>query len=111
METAIRFHVDENVHFGVVSGLRAADCDVTAAIELSLRGASDLEQIEFAISTNRVLVTHDKHFPAYHELGGNHAGIAYFHQGKYSVGEMIAALVLLHHCFAAEEMANRLEYL
>jgi hypothetical protein len=37
--------MDENVRVGVIQGLRAAGYDATATVEMSLRGATDLEQI------------------------------------------------------------------
>jgi hypothetical protein len=40
-----------------------------------------------------------------------HAGIAYCFQGKYSSGELIQILGLLHFCMTAGEMCDHLEYL
>jgi hypothetical protein len=76
-----------------------------------LSGADDPEHIEFALRENRVIVTHDRDFPRWHASGVKHAGIAYCYQQKYSIGELVRALLLLRGCLSAEEMAGTLEYL
>jgi hypothetical protein len=38
-------------------------------------------------------------------------GIVYCHQQKYSVGGLLQALLLVHSCFDAEEVENRVEFL
>jgi Domain of unknown function (DUF5615) len=59
----------------------------------------------------RVIVTHDRDFPRWHARGTAHAGIAYCYQQKYSIGEMIHALLVLRGCLSADEMVGNLEYL
>ncbi len=76
-----------------------------------LVGASDEAHLAFALADDRVIVTHDSDFSVLHARGFAHAGIMFCHPTKYSVGELIDALVLLHQCLTAEEMRNHLEYL
>ncbi|MEX2120593.1 MAG: DUF5615 family PIN-like protein [Pirellulales bacterium] len=107
----IRFHLDEHIHSGVAAGLRAHGIDVTTAADAGLLRADDPQHMSFALSETLVIVTHDDDFVAFHAQGIAHAGIAFCHQRKYSVGEHLRMLLLLHACYTAEEMIGRVEYL
>ncbi len=107
----IRFHLDEHVPTAVALGLRRRGIDVTTTVETSLAGAADKEHIAFALSQDRVIVTHDEDFLVLHSRGVRHAGIVYCHQGDRSVGELLRLLVLVRECLTPEEMENRLEFL
>lgn len=109
--TRIRFHLDENVAFAVATGLRRRGLDVTTHDEAGLSGASDEEHVAYALRESRVIDTHDRHFPMLHAGGTMHAGIAYCAQEKYSIGEAIQMLLLLHDCVTAEAMRGCLEYI
>ena len=111
MPTPLRFHLDEHVSLAVATGLRLRGIDVTTAHEAGLIGASDDEHLAFALKESRVIVSHDRHCPRFHATGQKHAGIAYCYQQKYSIGELVRALVLLRDCLSAEEMDGTLEYL
>jgi antitoxin component of RelBE/YafQ-DinJ toxin-antitoxin module len=50
MPERIRFHLDENVSHAVAAGLRRRGLDITTAVEIGLRAASDEEQLAFAFS-------------------------------------------------------------
>ena len=76
-----------------------------------MSGADDPAHIAFALREKRVIVTHDRDFPRWNSRGVAHAGIAYCYQQKYSIGELIRALLLLRDCLSAEEMAGTVEYL
>jgi hypothetical protein len=111
MPDRIRFHLDEHVSPAVAAGLRLRGIEVTTALEAGLGGAADSEHLAFALRERRVIVTHDRHFPQLHAVGARHAGIAYCYQQKYSVGELIRALVLLRDCLSNDEMDGSLEFL
>ncbi len=111
MATPIRFHLDEHVSSAVAEGLRRRGIDVTETYEVGLGGANDPAQLAFALREGRVIVTHDRDFPRWHARGTAHAGIAYCYQQKYSIGEMIHALLVLRGCLSADEMVGNLEYL
>jgi hypothetical protein len=111
MPTSVRFHLDEHVSLAVAEGLRRRGIDVTMPHEVGLGGADDPAHIAFALGERRVIVTHDRDFLRWHALGVEHAGIAYCYQRKYSIGELIHALVVLRDCLSAEDMAGTLEYL
>lgn len=112
MWKVIRFHLDEHVHPGIAIGLRARGIDVTTTAEAELLEAEDVDHIEFALGEpRRVIVTHDDDFLKHHSDGTSHSGIAYCHQQKYSVGELLQMLSLLHACYTDEEMQGRVEFL
>lgn len=79
MSERIKFHLDENVSNAVAEGLRRRGVDVTTTPEENLIGASDTEQLAFAISRNRVLFTQDDDFLKLHQARTAHPGIAYCH--------------------------------
>ena len=107
----VRFHLDENISFGVAAGLRRRSIDVTCSAEVGLTGARDVEQLEFASRSERVPVTHDADFLRLHASGSAHAGIAYCHQGSLTVREILRRLVLIHGVLTTDEIANRIEFL
>jgi predicted nuclease of predicted toxin-antitoxin system len=94
MQTSLPFHLDEHVPSAVAEGLRRRGIDVTLTHELGLSGADDSVHIAFALQEERVIVTHDRDFPRWHARGVKHAGIAYCYQQKYSIGELVRALLL-----------------
>jgi hypothetical protein len=111
MQMAIRFHLDENVSGGIAAGLHQRGVDITIALDAGLIGAGDQDQLGFALSQDRVLVTHDNDFTRIHAQGIAHAGICYCHKDKYSIGDLIRLLLLVQECFTDDEMRGHLEYL
>jgi uncharacterized protein with PIN domain len=107
----LRFHLDENIDPAVADGLRRRGVDVTTSQERGLLEAPDDRQLAFALSEGRVLVTHDDDFLARAKVGVQHAGIAYCHPQSRSIGQIIAALLLIRDCLTADEMANHIEFL
>ncbi len=72
---------------------------------------ADPEQLAFAASIGRVLVSFDPDFLALHQAGTPHLGIAWCPATKYSIGELVQMLVLHHAVSSLEEMQNRVEHL
>ena len=107
----IRFHLDEHVRPGLAVGLRAHGIDVTTAHDANLLGAKDRGHIAHALKESRVIVTHDHDYLRLHAEGAQHAGIAYCHQEKYSLGEHLHLLILVHECYSAEEVQGQVEFL
>jgi len=111
MTEKIKFHLDESVSNAIALGLRRRGINVTTTSETGLIGASDIEQIAFALSENRILITHDDDFVILHNSGIIHAGITYCDQKRRSIGEMINTLVLIWETLEPEDMKNQLEFL
>lgn len=111
MPERIRFHLDEHVAPDVARALRTHGIDVTTTVEIGLRSATDVAQLEYARNAGRVLVTHDADFLRLAAAEIDHAGIAYCHQNKRTVGEIVRTLVLIHELMSADEMKGQVEYL
>ena len=107
----LKFHLDEHVSPAVAAGLRRRGVDVTTTNDVGLQGADDIDHIAFALSSGRVIVTHDDDYLVLHAQGVGHAGIAYCHQHARTIGQIISSLVLLSQVLAPHEMENRVEYL
>jgi hypothetical protein len=57
------------------------------------------------------MVIFDPDYLAFHQAGTPHAGIAWCHATKHSIGELIRLLVLLHGVLDRDAMRNHVEYL
>jgi predicted nuclease of predicted toxin-antitoxin system len=62
----IRFHLDEHADPAIADGLRRRGADVTTTSEADLRGATDAQQLAYAIANGRMLVTQDQDFLQIH---------------------------------------------
>jgi len=113
----IRLYVDEDAAEGaVVDRLRDRDVDVLTILDAEMTGATDEEQLEFAVSDDRTIYTLNvADFCRLHgeflSVGRKHAGIIVIPRQRYSVGEKIRRLTELIDTVTAEEMRNRLEFL
>ncbi|QSJ19449.1 DUF5615 family PIN-like protein [Nostoc sp. UHCC 0702] len=107
----IKFHLDENITLAIANGLRRRGIDVTTTPEQGIIGQSDEQQLEFAISQNRVIFTQDTDFLRLHDAGYSHCGLIYCPQISKSIGEILQRLILIWEVIDAEEMHNHLEFL
>lgn len=111
MPRTIRFHLDEDVDPAIAEGLRRRGIDVTTSQEAGLLAAPDPVQLAYAKGQSRVLFTHDDDHLMLNAQGVDHAGIAYCHRLRRSIGEVIDGLELIWEVCEPEEMANRVEYI
>lgn len=111
MPKTIRFHLDENVSNAIAEGLRRRGIDVTTTSETDLIGASDHEQINFAIEQKRVIFTQDTDFLRIARAGIPHNGIVYCQQKSHSIGDIIRGLTLIWEYLEPEEMLSRVEFI
>lgn len=95
MPRTIRFHLDEHCPHAIAEGLRRLGIDVTTATDAGLLRAADEDHVAFGLAQGRVIFTEDDDFLSLNARGVPHAGIAYCHQQTRSIGEIIAALVLI----------------
>lgn len=107
----LRFHLDENVDQALAQALSRRGIDVTVPVSMGLSGASDEEQIAFALRERRVIVTHDADFLRLASQGIRHAGIAFCHLRARTVGEMLRVLLLLSKFYDPDAMLGRVEFL
>lgn len=111
MAEVIRYYADQHIPRQVIEGLRRRGIDVLTAREAGRCGLPDPDQLAFSLTEGRVLATFDPNFLALHQSGTSHAGIAWCPATKYSIGELIQMLVLLHAVVSPDEMQNHVEYL
>ena len=111
MQSIIPFHFDESVHAAIAHGLRLRGVDLTTADEVGLLRASDATHLAFAREHGRVVVTNDDDFLRLAPISQPHAGIVYWHQTKYSIGEAIRHLLALRQQYSLEDMQNRVVFL
>jgi predicted nuclease of predicted toxin-antitoxin system len=107
---SIRFYADQHFPGPVVAGLRRRGIDIVTCQEMDKCATPDLEQLEFATSEGRVLVTFDTDFLAIHQAGTPHRGIIWCPAAKYSIGELIQVLLLVNAVMTPTEMVNHLEH-
>lgn len=108
---SIRFYLDQHFPGPVAHGLRRHGVDILSAQEAGRCGYSDQDQLAFAAAQQRVLVTFDSDYLVLHKSGVKHAGIAWCQEQKYSIGQLIQALLLVHGALHREDMQNHVEYL
>ena len=111
MAEKVRFHLDESVESAIADGLRRRNIDVTTTPEAGLLGASDEEQVAFALVQGRVIFTHDADFLRIHRRGAEHAGIVYCHQGRRTIGEIVLALVKVWEFQTDQSMYRHVEFI
>lgn len=75
-----------------------------------LIGATDEEQLSYALGENRVIFTQDQDFLRHHQAGTKHAGIVYSRQGARSVGEIVRFLHLMNGCLEPADMRGKVEF-
>jgi len=107
----IKFHLDEQMPLGAVRALRSRGIDVTTTPEGLRVGASDLEQLAFAHSQGRVLVTCDADFLTAVAGGAPHSGIVFWTKGTPEVGELYRWLSLIYDVLEANDLSSRVEFL
>ena len=75
MARAIRFHLDENCDPRIAAGSRLLGVDVTTTPEAGMLQASDEDQLAFAVSQQRAVITQDTDFLRIAAAGSEHAGV------------------------------------
>jgi len=107
----IRFYFDQHYPKPVARALGQRGIDALTAQEAGRCGLPDPNQLQFATSQDRVMVTFDPDYLALQSSGVQHAGIAWSPMLKYSIGQLIFMLVLLHAVLDRDTMKNHVEYL
>ena len=110
MANKLKFHLDESVSNAIAKGLRMRGIDVTTSPDEGLIGASDEEQLAYALSQGRVVFTVDDDFLVLSSMGLKHCGIIYSHQ-RQSIGKIISNLVLIWECLEPDYLYKNVEFL
>lgn len=106
----IRFHLDENVNPAIASALGDLGIDVTTTNDVHLPARTDTAQWKYVQRESRVIVTHDDDFLRLAHQDERHAGIAYCHPTKRTVGEIIRRLTRLYHEQTPDQAMGRVLY-
>jgi hypothetical protein len=110
----IRIYTDEDVYGKFAEEMRQRGIDTASAAELGNLETEDSDQLAFAISQRRVLLTfnrvHYEQLAAQYFLEGReHWGIVISPQ--YRFGELLSRVLKLTTMFTADEFRNQLFYL
>ena len=110
-----RLYFDEDADARLAEALRRRDYDIETTVEAGLLEASDEEQLLYAASQQRALVTHNiKHFPGVHatwvEAGWEHWGIIIL-IGHSAISAWLRRMENLLNRFSADELQNQLLFL
>jgi hypothetical protein len=110
----IRFFTDEDVYGAIAPTLRRAGFDAVSVPEVGRLSESDEEQLIWAVSESRMLVTFNVgHFAALHadwlQLGRDHCGIAASVQRP--IGIVLRQLLHLAATLYEDAARNRFEFL
>jgi hypothetical protein len=108
---AIQFYFNQHVPGAVARGLRLRGIDVLTAQEAGRCGLPDDEQLHFALTEERVLVTFDADYLVLAAQGNPHAGIAFAYADRYRIGQLISDLLVMHGVYSRDDMRNHVEYL
>ena len=111
MPEPIRFYFDQHLWASVAQALRRHSIDVLTTQDAGRCGLPDPDQLAFATANERVMVTFDPDYLALHQSGVSHASIAWCQEKKYSIGQLIQALLLVHGVLDRDAMRNHVEYL
>ena len=111
MAEPIQFYMDQHFPGPASQGLRRHGVDVLTAQEAGRCGLPDAGQLAFATAQKRAMVSFDTDFLALHQVGVQHAGIAWCPEQKYGIGQLIQSLLLLHGVLDRDSMRDHVEYL
>lgn len=84
---------DEHIKAAVLNGLRSRGFDIVTFMEVGRKSIADEEQIQWARTVGRVILTNDDDYlKLASENNSDHSGIMFCHAEKHSIGSMIDAV-------------------
>lgn len=110
----IHLYFDEDVSVRIVDNLRTRGFDVLSSRDADMSGRSDDEQMLYAVSLRRAIVTHNRvDFETQHgkflENGLKHYGVIVAKRRKDT--EVVTKILALLDAVTADEMENQLRYI
>jgi hypothetical protein len=110
----IALFTDADVSLKLAKQLRERGCDAVSALELGRYRPLDQEQLDFAVSERRTILTFNiRHFTplfeAYWKAGKEHYSVIVSDQIAF--GELLRRMLNLLNTVSADEMKNNLKYL
>ena len=104
----IKLYADEHVSKRVVGVLRNKGVDIISAEEAGNRGKSDTDQLKFAFSTSRCMLTMDSDYLGLKNLVGN-CGIFFIGKRKSS-DKIISKMLSLLEVLSEEDVKGEVVY-
>ena len=108
---SLRFYLDENVPVEVARQLKSRGIDAITVRDMDMLGEDDINHLQHATESGRVLCTHDHDFLQLAASGFQHAGIVFGQQDIHYIGEWVNWLTLMHAVYTTDAMLNRIEYM
>ena len=110
----IRFYLDEDVPVQLAKAMQQRGISVLTTQEAGMSESTDEQQVVFAVTQQRTILTHNKRdfviiHKTYMEIGKDHRGIIVADRNK--VGELLRRVSKLWATVSEEDMKNRLEFL
>src|SRR6476469_8980845 len=105
----IRLYADEDsMARSVIRALRSHDVDILTPLDMGMIDSEDIDELEYAKSVKRVIVTYNvKDFARLHKAyltaGKTHAGMILIRQQEYSTGEEMRRILKLINALSAEQ--------
>ena len=108
-------YADLHVHGAIISGLLFRGMDVVRGQDRGQCGKDDEILLIDAVPEGRLMLTNDHDFlaldAAWQSTGRSHAGIVYWHQNKYPVGEAIKRILAYASSTAPADATNVVHFL
>ena len=110
----IKLYLDEDVPETIATALRLIGYDVMTVKEAGRKGLSDIDQLKYASSENRVIFTFNiadfyKIHSDFIKMGLNHGGIILSKQ--FPIGVIVKALLKLLSSLQHEKIRNNIAWL
>lgn len=110
MEQSIGYYFDENMPKAAAVQLRKLGIDVKRTQDVHREGTSDISQLRYATSLNRVICSTDKDYLTLARTHPFHAGIAYVKFSSIEIGVMVKGLRDLYQSETPATMRNVLRH-
>jgi predicted nuclease of predicted toxin-antitoxin system len=109
-----KLYLDEDVDVLLANLVRARGFEVITTVEASQRGKTDVEQMAFAVSQQRALLTHNRAdfeqiAQEYFAAGETHFGILI--AVRRPTYEMARRVLVILNAITADEMQNQVRYI
>ncbi|MDQ3129242.1 MAG: DUF5615 family PIN-like protein [Acidobacteriota bacterium] len=107
-------YLDENVHVLIAKIIQSHGFKAVTTQDVGRKGASDIEQLEYAAGQGYAILTHDRFdfeelAAEYFAIGKNHCGIVIL--ADNSPQEIARRIIAVLNDFTADEMKNQIIYI
>lgn len=113
----IGLYIDEDsMSKSLVTALRHQQIDVVTAMDVARLACSDEEQLTWATQAGRVLYSSNiTDFCRLHsqwlQEGKHHAGLILVRQQRYSLGELVKGILVVHKLYSPADVRDQLIFL